>query len=226
MDYAKQSEALNRWVEDSIDMLTELVQASSVGEAEAEIATLASFGGEIGTRQAALASLAEFAQSMRDEGIVTNPYCRFPLSTMQAAVVAVTEAVAARDDRLQAVLSAQKQFDAKKKIFADEVSSVAAKVSAEKAEIDALGKSAGTVIVAPTAHSPQCILPTLPATLPPPFRHHTPPPLLPLLQKASRAASASTLAPRPHHHPHSQCIRSQRHIPIEHTAAPGETRWA
>jgi actinin alpha len=145
VDYAKQSEALNRWVEDSIDMLTELVQASSVGEAEAEIATLASFGGEVGTRQAALASLAEFAQSMRDEGIVTNPYCRFPLSTMQAARVAVTEAVAARDDRLQAVLSAQKQFDAKKKIFADEVSSVAAKVSAEKVEVDALGKSAGTV---------------------------------------------------------------------------------
>ena len=37
------------------------------------------------TRQGALQSLAEFAQSMRDEGIVTNPYCRFPLSTMQAA---------------------------------------------------------------------------------------------------------------------------------------------
>ena len=36
------------------------------------------------TRQGALQSLAEFAQSMRDEGIVTNPYCRFPLSTMQA----------------------------------------------------------------------------------------------------------------------------------------------
>ena len=176
MDYAKQSEALNRWVEESIDMLTELVQASSVGEAEAEIATLASFGGEIGTRQAALSSLAEFAQSMRDEGIVTNPYCRFPLSTMQAAMVAVTEAVAARDERLQAVLSAQKEFDAKKKIFADEVSSVAAKVSAEKAEVDALGKSAGTVIVAPTAHSPQCIPPTLPATRPPPSRHHTPRP--------------------------------------------------
>ena len=94
------------------------------------------------TRQGALQSLAEFAQSMRDEGIVTNPYCRFPLSTMQAAtphpslspypgpspnsnsnpnpspdpnpnlnpnpapeqaaMVSVTEAVAARDERLQA----------------------------------------------------------------------------------------------------------------------------
>ena len=158
MDYAKQSEALNRWVEDSIDMLTELVQvrlraapprhaapflstsllpycatppspshycavlqASSVGEAEVEIATLAAFGGEMGTRQAALSSLAEFAQSMRDEGIVTNPYCRFPLSTMQEAMVAVAEAVAARDERLQGVLTSQKEFDAKKKIFADEV---------------------------------------------------------------------------------------------------------
>merc|ERR1719345_29617 len=145
VDYAKQSEALNRWVEDSIDMLTELVQASSVGEAEVEIATLAAFGGEFGTRQAALSSLAEFAQSMRDEGIVTNPYCRFPLSTMQAAMVAVTEAVAARDERLQTVLSSQKEFDAKKKVFADEVTSVAAKVSAEKAEVNTLCQSAGTV---------------------------------------------------------------------------------
>jgi len=101
VDYAKQSEALNRWVEDSVDMLTELVQASSVGEAEAEIATMAAFGGEVGMRQETLSSLAEFAQSMRDEGIVTNPYCRFPLSTMQAAMVAVAEAVAARDERLQ-----------------------------------------------------------------------------------------------------------------------------
>ena len=145
VDYAKQSEALNRWVEDSIDMLTELVQASSVGEAEVEIATLAAFGGEMGTRQAALSSLAEFAQSMRDEGIVTNPYCRFPLSTMQEAMVAVAEAVAARDERLQGVLTAQKEFDAKKKIFADEVTSVAAKVSAEKAEVNTLCQSAGTV---------------------------------------------------------------------------------
>ena len=52
---------------------------------------------------------------------------------------------------MQAVLSAQKEFDAKKKVFAEEVASVAAKVSAEKAEVDALGKSAGTVIVPPTA---------------------------------------------------------------------------
>merc|ERR1719345_289883 len=93
VDYAKQSEALNRWVEDSIDMLTELVQASSVGEAEVEVA----------------------------------------------------EAVAARDERLQGVLTSQKEFDAKKKIFADEVTSVAAKVSAEKAEVNTLCQSAGTV---------------------------------------------------------------------------------
>ena len=34
VEYAKQSEALHRWVEESIDMLTELVQASSISEAE------------------------------------------------------------------------------------------------------------------------------------------------------------------------------------------------
>ena len=43
-------------------------------------------------------------------------------------MVSVTEAVAARDERLQAVLTQQKEFDAKKKSFADEVSSVAEKV--------------------------------------------------------------------------------------------------
>jgi len=145
VEYAKQSEALHRWVEESIDMLTELVQAASISEAQAEIATLASFGDEVATRLGALQGLAEFAQSMRDEGIVTNPYCRFPLSTMQAAMVSVTEAVAARDERLQAVLTQQKEFDAKKKSFADEVASVAEKVATEAAEVDALGKSAGTV---------------------------------------------------------------------------------
>jgi len=149
VSYAKQSEALNRWVEESVDMLTEVLQASSVCEAETEITSLTSFGADLGTQQTALSSLAEFAQSMRDEGIVTNPYCRFPLSTLQAAMVAVTEAVAARGERLQTVLSSQKEFDAKKKVFAEEVAAVAAKVAAEKEEVDTLGKGVADVTDAP-----------------------------------------------------------------------------
>jgi len=60
-------------------------------------------------------------------------------------MVSVTEAVAAREERLQTVLTQQQEFDAKKKSFADEVAAVAEKVAAEAAEVDALAKGAGTV---------------------------------------------------------------------------------
>ena len=63
----------------------------------------------------ALSKQKEESQSMRDEGIVTNPYCRFPLSTLQAAMAECVEAAEARKARLEEALAQQMEFDAKKK---------------------------------------------------------------------------------------------------------------
>ena len=50
VEYAKQSEALHRWVEESIDMLTELVQASSISEAEVRARARAGARARVGAR--------------------------------------------------------------------------------------------------------------------------------------------------------------------------------
>jgi actinin alpha len=140
VNFAKQAEALNRWIEESMDMLTEVLQADSVQSCEQEIASLATFSAEIATQQNSAQELAEFAQSMRDEGIVNNPYCRFPLSTLQAAMAECVEAAEARKARLEEALAQQMEFDAKKKAFAAAAEEVITKVAAEKAEVDGINK--------------------------------------------------------------------------------------
>ena len=145
VNFAKQAEALNRWLEESMDMLTEVLQATTVAEAEAELASIATFDAELQTQQKAADALAEFAQSMKDEGIVSNPYCRFSLSTLTESMADCVAATAERKERLEASLAQQVDFDGRKKAFSDAAQEVGEKVAAEKASVDELSKR-GTAI--------------------------------------------------------------------------------
>jgi actinin alpha len=145
VNFAKQAEALNRWYEESMDMLTEVMQTDSVASAEAELSALATFTSESATKSKELLELAEFAQSMKDEGIVSNPYCRFSLSQLQETAAEMEEAAASRKERLESALAMQQEFDAKKKAYADAASGVATKVAGEKATVDEITKSVGSI---------------------------------------------------------------------------------
>jgi len=144
VNFAKQAEALNRWIEESMDMLTEVLQATSVPEAEAELASLSSFDTELTSQQKAAEELGEFAQNMKDEGIVTNPYCRFTLPALQDAMAACVAATADRKERLEASLAQQQSFDTQKKAFAASAKEIDEKVGTEKAAVDELTKK-GTI---------------------------------------------------------------------------------
>ena len=66
-------------------MLGEVVVVDSVGEAEQQIAHLAStFGPILVAKRADIASLAEFAQQMGAAGITTNPYSRFSMEELES----------------------------------------------------------------------------------------------------------------------------------------------
>jgi actinin alpha len=145
VNFAKQAEALNRWVEESMDVLTEVLQADSVAAAQTEMETLKTFELELTTKQKDALELAEFAQNMRDEGIVSNPYCRFSLTQLQESMRELEEAAASRKERLEAALGQQQEFDAKKKAFAEQAGDIAAKVAGEKEQVDGISKSVGSI---------------------------------------------------------------------------------
>jgi len=144
VNFAKQAEALNRWIEEGMDMLTEVLQATNVEEAQAELASLDKFSSELARQQVTEKEIAEFAQSMKDEGIVANPYCRFSLPTLQDSMRDVADSFETRRERLQQALSQQQTFDEQKRAFAKEAEQVVAKVGEEKAAVDSLVK-AGTI---------------------------------------------------------------------------------
>ena len=58
--------------------------ADSIASAQAEMSTLTTFMAELTGKKTEALELAEFAQNMKDEGIVSNPYCRFTLTQLQA----------------------------------------------------------------------------------------------------------------------------------------------
>jgi len=132
--FAKRAEALNRWLEEAIDTMTEAVEADTVADADAADAELAALREELTEKSNECASLAALKQQMDAEGAVgKNPYTRFQVSELQRSIAGAEAAASDRVAHLAAARERIADLDGKKKEFAAMADEILAFVKAERA---------------------------------------------------------------------------------------------
>jgi len=134
--FAKQAEVLNRWMEGSIDMLTEFIEINSISEAELQLSEAIAFDADVSNNESELAQLGTFEQEMSEMGVLKNPYSRFTMETLLKMMNHCKDVHAARKEQLQGVLDTQKRLDEHKRAFAEAAEAVMAYVRAEKQAIE------------------------------------------------------------------------------------------
>ena len=133
--FAKRAEMLNRWLEETTDAMSEVMQIETVREADGIDEALKTFRVEERTRRAECEALAALEATLASSG--PNPYTRFVAADLRSAL---DGAVAAADDRTS-MLALERvkisEADQQKRRFAECASTALTFLAAEKAKLEA-----------------------------------------------------------------------------------------
>ncbi len=135
LSFAKRAEALNRWLEETTDAMSEVLQIETVREADVIEDELAKFRAEEATRRAECEALAELEGALASSG--TNPYSRFVATDLKSAL---DGAVAAADERTKRLALERVKIsgtDQQKRQFADSARAALKYLAEEKAGLEA-----------------------------------------------------------------------------------------
>uniref|UniRef100_A0A7S0JEU1 Calmodulin n=1 Tax=Calcidiscus leptoporus TaxID=127549 RepID=A0A7S0JEU1_9EUKA len=138
LTFAKRAEALTRWMEASIAMLTEAFAHESIAEAEQQIAELNGFAPIMAEHDAELEQCATFGDEMTEMGITKNAYSRFTLFDLQRFMAEVKRCFEQRQEELQASLDRQKYIEEQKLAFAKAAEMVLVYVREQKQTLEAV----------------------------------------------------------------------------------------
>lgn len=136
LDFAKRAEGLNRWLEESHDMLSEVLAVDNVYEADAVRAELDGFKSELAGHKVEAARLSEFEQQMDERKMGHNPYSRFRVEELMEKLGEVDAACVERESRLVAARVRIDEIDRDKKAFADAAEKALAYIKGEKALLE------------------------------------------------------------------------------------------
>jgi len=137
LEFAKRSEALNRWMEELIDSLTTAAAVDSISEAQQMLEQLEATDAEVAAQEAEqIKGVTAYYKQMVDVGITTNPYSRFKMSDLLETLSTLKAASAERHEQLQDALAVQQDLDATKREFAETAEKIISFVGSERQAID------------------------------------------------------------------------------------------
>jgi hypothetical protein len=133
--FAKRTEALNRWFEDTEETLTEAFDFDTIAEAETQLGELGDFKGKLEEKAQECKSVSFYASEMEILGVTSNPYSRFTVAQIEASLAACSAELAAREQRLQEARDSMIAIDGKKKEFAAAAETVVLFLRGEKQDL-------------------------------------------------------------------------------------------
>jgi Ca2+-binding EF-hand superfamily protein len=136
LSFAKRAEALNRWVEESLDSLSEVLAVDNVVEADHVQQDLERFQTELADHRAEAKSLAGVEADLDAAGGGHNPYSRFRMDELSEKVAEVDKACEERASRLAAARVRIDDIDKEKKQFAEAAEKALAFIKAEKTALE------------------------------------------------------------------------------------------
>ena len=135
LDFAKRAEALNRWLEEVTDAMSEVLQVDTMREADVIEAELGAFSQETESRRAECDSLSALETALDASG--PNPYSRFHAADLSKAL---NGAVAAADERAKRLAAERVKIsgtDQQKRDFAAAAEAALKFLQAEKQQLEA-----------------------------------------------------------------------------------------
>jgi len=132
--FAKWTETLHRELEDMSEALTE---ATSDADAEEQIAALDALKAKLEQSRGQVAALAFYAAELEGLGVTSNPYTRFSVSEIEAALLKCGEELSAREAALLELKQRAEDIDSQKKEFAAAADSVILFLKGEKQALEA-----------------------------------------------------------------------------------------
>ena len=137
VSFAKRAEAINRWMEEAHDQLTEIFAVETSADAEQYLEELDGYTAPIADKEGELGELGNFLGEMVAMGAgANNPYSRFRIENLQQAMAHVKFAAADRRGALDEQLGRQKMLDGLKRDFAAAADVVVSFIQAQKAALD------------------------------------------------------------------------------------------
>ena len=142
---AQRAEALNRWIEESIDAQHEPVDFDSMAEAAAAESEMGTFRAELADKRDESASLKALRADMDAAGGGPNPYSRFQVADIEAGLGEAELAATERDANIAKARERIAVLDAQKKEFAQLAEDVLAFARNEKAALEVQEQAVGTI---------------------------------------------------------------------------------
>ena len=133
--FAKRAEMLNRWLEETTDAISEVMQIETVREADGIDEALKTFRVEERTRRAECEALAALEATLASSG--PNPYTRFVAADLRSALDGAVAAADERTSRLALERVKISEADQQKRRFAECASTALTFLAAEKAKLEA-----------------------------------------------------------------------------------------
>jgi len=131
---AKRAEALNRWIEESTDAMSEVMAIETMREADAIEAELATFNTEYASQREEWTALDALSTELAASG--PNPYSRFRTGDLDEGLQEALKAADERAARLAVEREKIAALDATKKQFAQAADDVLAFIRSEKAALE------------------------------------------------------------------------------------------
>uniref|UniRef100_A0A7S0LN62 Calmodulin n=1 Tax=Coccolithus braarudii TaxID=221442 RepID=A0A7S0LN62_9EUKA len=136
LTFAKRAEALNRWMEEALENLTEAFAHESVAEAEQQLGEFQAFEPALAEHEAEMSEMEAFAAEMSKMGIVKNAYSRFDLEELQRIMGEVKRCAEERTSQLQEALERQQHIEKQKQAFATAAEAVLEFVRQQKQALE------------------------------------------------------------------------------------------
>ncbi|KAL1523144.1 hypothetical protein AB1Y20_018099 [Prymnesium parvum] len=137
LQYARRTEALNRWAEDTSEYLKEAFDVSTLADIDTQLAELEAVKKKLIEKREECEAIAFYAEEIEMIGVKSNPYSRFTVEQLREFLADCQSQLEEREQRLHEVNTSMAALDNKKKEFASEAEVVAEFLRGERQALEA-----------------------------------------------------------------------------------------